>query len=635
MGNGEQDRERALPRKLPVGAEPASGGTDFRVWAPDHRMMDVVIETAGAARTAPMASQGDGYFAAFVGGAGAGDLYRFRAAGDETLLPDPASRFQPLGPHGPSEVIDATAYTWRDADWPGVTLAGRVISEIHIGTFTKEGTWGAAAGKLPLLADAGIDLVELMPIADFPGRFGWGYDGVNLFAPTRLYGRPDDMRGFVDAAHALGMGVILDVVYNHVGPDGNYLGRFADAYFSPTYHTDWGPAINFSGDGCAGVREFFVANVTYWLLEFHLDGFRFDATQDIHDDSDEHILAVLSRRARAAAARRSVVLVAENEPQHARLITAGERGGYGLDALWNDDFHHSAVVALTGMREAYYTDYLGSAQEFVSVAKHGFLYQGQRYEWQEQRRGTSTRGIPRSALVHFIENHDQLANTGRGERIRLRTAPGMYRAIMTFILLGPGTPLLFQGQEFGATTPFLFFADHAPELARLVRAGRVAFLEQFRNLALDGMQARLADPADVTTFEASRLDWSERDRNPELLALCRDLIALRRRDPVFARQAATGLDGAVLTPDAFVLRWFDPAADDRLLLVNLGRELAFAPAPEPLLAPPGGQRWTTLWSSEDPRYGGSGTPPLDSEDEGWLLPAHSAVALELRPPDHA
>lgn len=619
------DDGTGVSRRLPVGAERVQGGVHFRVWAPVCRRIDVVVGADDAEHA--LAPEPDGWFAGRVDGIGAGTRYRFRLDRSQDLLADPASRFQPHGPNGPSEVIDPDAFAWTDDRWPGTTLVGRVITEVHVGTFTQEGTWAAATEKIPLLADTGIDLIELMPVADFPGAFGWGYDGVALFAPTRLYGRPDDMRRFVDAAHASGIGVILDVVYNHLGPDGNVLPRYSDRFFREDLATDWGAAIDFSGPHAGPVREFYLANVEYWIREFHLDGFRFDATQDIHDDSDVHILTELTQRARSTARPRSIVLVGENEPQRVWLITPAERGGGGLDALWNDDFHHSSVVALTGRREAYYTDYFGNSQELVSAAKHGFLYQGQRYAWQGKRRGTPTRGIPRSALVHFLENHDQLANSSAGERIRLQTSPGQYRALTAFVMLGPATPFLFQGQEFGATTPFRYFADHRPELARLVVEGRAEFLRQFRSLALPKLQRRLPDPGARATFEASKLDWSEREANSHLLALHRDLIALRRSDPVFSEQGRYGMDGAVLGPDAFVLRWFDAGDDDRLLVVNLGRDLNFSPAPEPLLAPPADALWRILWSSSEPEYGGAGTPPLDDEKQGWRIPAQCAVAL--------
>jgi maltooligosyltrehalose trehalohydrolase len=618
-----------VSRRLPIGAELSQPeGVHFRVWAPRARRVDVMLESDAAAVS--LEPESDGYHGGFVRAASVGARYRFCLDGGDPL-PDPASRFQPEGPHGPSCVVDASTFRWTDANWRGVRLAGQVIYEMHIGTFTSEGTWQAAARELPELARVGISVIELMPVADFPGRFGWGYDGVDLFAPTRLYGQPDDFRRFVDRAHALGLGVILDVVYNHLGPDGNYLKQFSEHYFTDRYANEWGEAINFDGEQSGPVREFFLANAAYWIDEYHLDGLRLDATQQIYDASPEHILAALSRRVRAAAGGRATLLIAENEPQDTRLVRPLEAGGYGLDALWNDDFHHTAVVALTGINAAYYSDYLGRPQEFVSAMKWGYLYQGQRYRWQKKRRGTPAFGLSPATFVTFIQNHDQIANSARGHRRHLLTSPGHYRALTALMLLGPGTPMLFQGQEFGASAPFLYFADHKPELARQVRRGRADFLRQFPALAAPEMQAELPDPADITTFEKSKLDLSERERNAEAYALHLDLLTIRREDPVFAAQRPGGLDGAVLALEAFVIRYFSGEQHDRLLLVNLGRELAVDPAPEPLLAPPAGGRWKVQWSSEDPRYGGFGTPPVEG-DAGWHLPGESAVVM--RPVPH-
>ena len=613
-----------VSRRLPIGAEIIeSGGVHFRVWAPRARRVDVIMEEG--ARVVGLEPTPEGYHGGIVKAAAVGARYRFRLDAG-ALLPDPASRFQPEGPHGPSCVVDASKFRWTDETWRGVPLVGQVIYEMHVGTFTREGTWQAAARELPELARVGITVIELMPVADFPGRFGWGYDGVDLFAPTRLYGEPDDFRRFVDRAHAVGLGVILDVVYNHLGPDGNYLKQFSEQYFTNRYANEWGEAINFDGEHSGPVREFFLANAAYWIDEYHLDGLRIDATQQIYDASPEHILAALARRVRAAAGERAVLLVAENEPQDTRLVRPPAAGGYGLDALWNDDFHHTAVVALTGMNAAYYSDYLGRPQEFVSAVKWGYLYQGQRYRWQKKPRGTPTFGLPPATFVTFIQNHDQIANSARGHRRHLLTSPGRYKAITTVLLLGPGTPMLFQGQEFGASAPFLYFADHKPELARQVRRGRTEFLRQFPALAAPEMQAELPDPGDITTFEKSKLDLSERERNTEAYALHLDLLALRREDAVFAAQRPAGIDGAVLALEAFVIRYFGGEHGDRLLLVNLGRELSIDPAPEPLLAPPAGARWKVQWSSEDPRYGGFGTPPIEG-DTGWHLPGESAIVM--------
>jgi maltooligosyltrehalose trehalohydrolase len=619
-----------VKRGLPVGAEvlPRPGGVRFRVWAPESEKVEVVIEDHPSGhpgeRAFELSPEPHGYFSGVVAEAWAGTLYRYRLDGSD-LLPDPASRFQPYGPHGPSQVIDPNEFSWTDQAWRGKGMRGQVIYEMHIGTFTRDGTWEAAEREIPELASLGITMIEVMPVAEFAGSFGWGYDGVDLFAPTRLYGRPDEMRKFVDIAHSSGICVILDVVYNHLGPDGNYLSQFSKDYFTDRYETDWGTPINFDGENSLPVREFFLANAGYWIDEFHLDGLRIDATQNIYDRSDDHILGAMTRKAREMAGTRSAIVIGENEPQDVRLVMPVEEGGYGMDALWNDDFHHSAMVVLTGHNEAYYTDYLGSPQEFISAAKWGYLYQGQRYKWQKKRRGTPTFGVAPDAFVTFIQNHDQIANSGKGLRCHVISSPGLCRAMTALMLLCPGTPMLFQGQEFASSSPFLYFADHKPEIAGMAHDGRKKFLKQFRSLATSEMQEAVPRPEDKRNFEASKLDFSEREKHAEIYALHRDLLRLRREDPAFSAQRPGGLDGAVLGPESFVLRFFSPG-QDRLLVMNLGRDLHLDPAPEPLLAPPRDGLWETLWSSSDLRYGGCGTPPLDADDN-WQLPGRSAVVL--------
>jgi maltooligosyltrehalose trehalohydrolase len=587
--------------------------------------MEVVLEAGGSFLLQP---EQKGYHAAHVREAAEGTLYRFRLDGDKTLYPDPASRFQPDGPHGPSQVIDPARFAWTDRQWAGVKMPGQVIYELHLGTFTREGTWEAAMRELPELAQLGVTVLEIMPIADFAGRFGWGYDGVNLFAPTRLYGTPDDVRRFIDRAHQLGVGVILDVVYNHLGPDGNYLGAFAADYFTDRYKTDWGEAINYDGPDSGPVREYFTANAGYWIDEYHFDGLRLDATQNIYDSSAESILSAISQRVRASASGRSTLVVTENEPQDVKMVRPLDQDGHGFDGIWNDDFHHCAFVALTGRREAYLTDYFGTPQEFVSMAKRGFLYQGQRYAWQKKRRGTRTAGVPLSAFVVFLENHDQVANSGFGLRPSRLSSPGRHRALAALLLLGPGTPMLFQGQEFAASSPFLFFADHKPELAVLVHKGRKEFLAQFPSLAQPALQAMIADPAAPATFEACKLNFGERQAHAPVYALHRDLLQLRRKEPLFRVTGPDGIDGALLSPLAFVLRFFGKDGDDRLLLVNLGSDLLLTPAPEPLLAPGEGRSWRVLWTSEDPRYGGDGARAID-DDKGWHIPGEAAVAMTV------
>ncbi|MFB3763943.1 MAG: malto-oligosyltrehalose trehalohydrolase [Methanotrichaceae archaeon] len=623
----------AIRRKLPVGAEvQPEGGVHFRVWAPNKRTVAAAIES-GRSRgmEIELMPEGSGYFSGKAEETGDGTLYRYRLDGNENIYPDPASRFQPQGPHGPSQVIDPEIYEWTDGGWSGSSLKGQVIYEMHIGTFTKEGTFQTAGLELQELADTGITAIEMMPIAEFPGKFGWGYDGVDLFAPSQLYGKPNALRELVDKAHSVGIGIILDVVYNHLGPDGNYLQQFSPDYFTGLHKTDWGSPINFYGKNSEPVREFFLANAGYWIDEFHMDGLRIDATQNIYDKSPSscHIFTQIVKRVRESAHGRATIVIGENEPQDSSLIRPLEQGGYGMDALWNDDFHHSAMVAMTGHNEAYYTDYLGKPQEFISAVKWGYLYQGQRYKWQKKRRGQPALDIDPAAFVIFIQNHDQIANSGRGLRAHTMTSPGRYKAITTLMLLIPGTPMLFQGQEFASSSPFYYFADHKPEISRLAHMGRKKFLKQFRSLATREMQELIQDPSDPDLFERSKLDLSERQSHEGIYTMHRDLLKLRKNDPTFSAQRKGAIDGAVLGEEAFLLRFFSDQGEDRLLLINLGRDIHLDPAPEPLLAPPKNGLWKVIFATTDPKYGGCGTPEPDAKD-GWHISGHAAVVLAPR-----
>ena len=626
-------RARAPERRLPVGAEWVSGrGTHFRVWAPRARRVDALFETASGepAGAARLAREAGGYHSGWAADAGPGTLYRYRLGGDGAY-PDPASRFQPRGPHGPSVVVDPGAYKWKTRGWKGAGPRGRVFYELHVGTFTPEGTWAAAARRLESLVEVGVTLVEVMPVADFPGRFGWGYDGVGLFAPTRLYGTPDDFRRFVDRAHALGLGVVLDVVYNHFGPDGAYFTRFSNDYFSREAN-DWGNGINFDGPGSAAVRELVVSNAAYWVSEYRLDGLRLDATQCILDSSPRHVIAELAAAARAAARPRKIVLVAENETQRATLARAPGRGGYGLDGLWNDDFHHAARSALTGRREAYYSGYAGSPQEFISAVTRGYLFQGQYYPWQDKGRGTPSLDLHASAFVTFLENHDQVSNSVDGKRLHQAVHPGALRALTALLLLAPSTPLLFQGQEFASSAPFPFFADHRGSLAKAVREGRRKSLLQFPSLAEPSAGRAIPDPGDEATFLSAKLDWNERDRpaGRRALALVRDLLRLRREDSVFSAQDSRRVAGAVLGAEVFVLRFFGDGGDDRLLAVNLGPDEALEFQAEPLLAPPEGRAWKPQWASESVEYGGGGVRASMDARGRWTLAGRAASVLRAR-----
>jgi maltooligosyltrehalose trehalohydrolase len=613
-------------RRLPVGADvQPDGATHFRVWAPRPRDVRLVIERSTSdSLELPLQSDSGGYVSALVAGVGPGARYRYRL--DGRLFADPASRFQPDGPCGASQVVDPSRHQWRDTSWRGVSLPGQVLYELHVGTFTPEGTWRAAMARLAEVKAVGVTTVEVMPVADFPGRFGWGYDGVCPYAPTRLYGTPDDFRAFVDRAHEIGVGVILDVVYNHFGPSGCVHREYAEAYFND-HEGEWGAALNFDGPDAGPVREYFESNASYWIDEFHLDGLRLDAVQGIRDRSPDHIVAAVAKRARSAARGRQVIIVAENERQDARLVRAAEHGGYGVDAVWNDDFHHSATVAMTGRREAYYSDHRGTPQEFISAAKYGYLFQGQRYAWQKQPRGTRTDGVPPAAFVNFLENHDQMANSGDGSRLHTRVSPGRYRAMTALLLLLPGTPMLFQGEEFGASSPFLYFADHEGDLAAAVQKGRAQFVGQFPSFASPEAQALVPAPHDPATFERCKLRRDERDVHVTHRLLHEDLLTLRREEPAFQQQEHGAVDGAVLADEAFVLRYATPEpGDERLLVVNLGADFVADSFAEPLTAPPDGRAWRVRWSSEHPVYGGTGTPSL-LNGERWHIPGHSATVL--------
>jgi len=612
-----------VPRRLPIGTEPHEdgAGVHVRVWAPTHEKVTFVLESPGH-REIVLAREPGGYHAAVIPDVGPGARYRFRLGDDPRLHADPASRFQPEGPFGPSEVVDPSRFAWTDAAWRGIEPERHVLYELHAGTFTPEGTWEAAAEWLPYLADVGVTTLELMPIAEFAGGHGWGYDGVNLFAPFHGYGRPDDLRRFVDRAHAAGIAVILDVVYNHFGPSGNSMFDWCP-YYRSARSTDWGEAIAFDGPHSAGVRELFLANAAYWIDELHMDGLRIDATQAIDDSSEDHVIAAIARRAREAGRGRRIFLAGENEPQHAELL----RPPFGLDALWNDDYHHTARVALTGLVDGYLHDYRGTPQELISAVKRGFLYQGQLYPWQKQGRGTPTRGLLRGRFVHYLENHDQVANLGLGERLPALADPATLRAITALTLLAPELPLLFQGQEAGSTRPWYFFVDHCEDLQASVRAGRARFVAQFDRLATAEAQAALPDPCAPATMRACVLDPAARSFDNPAVRLHRDLLRLRRDDPAFTDPRPDALDGAVLGDRALALRYEQPdPLRDRLLLVNLGPTFAQASVPEPLIAPPRGAVWRLRWSSEDPAYGGHGTPPpLDLER--LYLPARSAILL--------
>lgn len=578
-----------------LGATAGPGGTTFRVWAPAARRIEVAIE-GGASH--PLAPREHGYHEALVAGAGAGTRYRYRIDGAGPF-PDPASRSQPEGVHGPSEVVDPAAFRWTDAGWAGLSLEALSVYELHVGTFSPEGTFAGAAARLPHLVELGVSAIELLPVADFPGNRNWGYDGVSLFAPARCYGTPDDLRRLVDEAHRLGLGVLLDAVYNHLGPDGNHLGAYGP-YFTSRHATPWGDALNFDGEGSPEVRAFFAENALRWIREFHVDGLRLDATHAIVDDSPRHFLAELAERVRRDAGR-PALLVAEDDRNLARMVRPASGDGWGLDAVWADDLHHQVRVRLAGDRDGYFADFDGTSADLAATLRRGWFYVGQHSGFRDEPRGTDPAGIPLERFVVCLQNHDQVGNRAFGDRLHEAVDPAALRAATALLLLAPETPLLFQGQEWAASSPFLYFTDHEPGLGRLVTEGRRKEFSRFRAFADPATRERIPDPQAASTFEASRLRWEELGREPHAstLRLHRALLDLRRREILSRRRrfsVSAALDGALVLSygDLAVAVRLDGAGDvelpplgdaPRILLST--EDPAFVPDPRPIALAPG------------------------------------------------
>jgi maltooligosyltrehalose trehalohydrolase len=607
-------------------------GAWFRVWAPKARSVEAAIERDGETAFHPLYLRADGMRLGFVAGAGAGTRYRFRLDG-EASFPDPCSRFQPDGVHGPSELVDAAAFRWTDDAWPGLDRDRLVIYELHVGAYAPEGTFAALIGELPALRDLGVTALELMPVAEAPGRWGWGYDGVDLYAPSHNYGYPDDLRRLVDAAHAHGLGVLLDVVYNHFGPDGNYLRAFSDDYFSSRHMTPWGEAVNYDGPNSRRVREFVIGNALMWIRDFHVDGFRLDATHAIIDDSPVHLLAELSTTTRAATDR-PIVLIAEDERNDVRLIRPVAEGGYGLDAVWADDFHHALRVRLTGQRESYFADFSGTAAEIGRAMASGFIYQGQDQPRTGEPRGTRTTDEPARAFVFCTQNHDQVGNRAFGERLDHLVGRDLAATAAATLLFAPETPLLWMGEEFAASSPFIYFTDHHPELGRLVTEGRRKEFEgfqEFRSAALD----QVPDPQDPASFHRSKLDLRERTTGAATERLYRALLTLRRDDPVLRARDRARLRFSAIADDLLAVVRFD---DDggRLLLANFGPARAIRLADDALLQTLAGAPWRLLVSTAATEFGGYGARvglPADpaATDATIALPTSSAAIFATPP----
>jgi maltooligosyltrehalose trehalohydrolase len=529
----------------------------FRVWAPAARRT-VEVELDGARRV-PLEAEGDGVWSGTVAEAGPGTRYAFRID-DSGPFPDPYSRSQPDGVHGPSAVVDPNAFVWHDAGWPGLHIQGLVIYQLHVGTATPEGTFEALIGELPRIKALGVNTIEPLPVAAFPGSRNWGYDGVDLFAASHVYGGPDGLKRLIDAAHAVGLGVILDVVYNHLGPDGNYLRQFSPTYFTDRYQTPWGEAINYDGPDSQWVRRLVTDNACQWLGEFHADGLRLDATHAIHDTSEPHILAELSQTARQAAGK-PVVLIAETSENDVRYLRTVEQGGYGLDAVWADDFHHTLRRYLAGDHEGYYARYAGTLAEVARCIEHAWLH------------GTDAAKQPAWQFIYVVQNHDQVGNRALGDRLHHGLDLERYRAASALLLCLPYTPMLFMGQEFAASSPFLYFTDHTPELGKLVTEGRRTEFKAFSAFADPAAREQIPDPQAVATFERSKVHTDEANASPgrELVALYQTLLRLRHEDPVLKDQARERMQAHALDRDTLaVRRWH--GAQERLLLVNFGEQ---------------------------------------------------------------
>lgn len=535
---------------MPFGAEiGADGQVRFRLWAPAAKRVELLLwgesgaprfvddpaRTAGVIRqVCPMQSAADGWFELLTREAGVGSLYQYRIDGSH-VVPDPGSRRNPHDVHGPSEVIDPLAFDWHDGHWHGRPWHEAVLYELHVGTFTPEGTFAAAEARLGHLEKLGVTVIEFMPIADFPGRRGWGYDGVLAFAPEAAYGTPGELKSLIAAAHRRGIAVMLDVVYNHFGPEGNYLGLYAPQFFSNRHQTPWGAAVNFDGDGSRFVREFFINNALYWLEEYHFDGLRFDAVHAIFDDTGRHILTEVAQAARTRAHDRHILLVLENGANQASFL--GPPGGSRtFDAQWNDDVHHCLHTILTGESDGYYVDFTEHphAKLCRSLAE-GFVYQGEFSQHAGAARGEPSAHLPPTAFVIFLQNHDQIGNRARGERLgHIVQNKQALRAAIAVMLLAPSPPLLFMGEEWAAGQPFPYFCDFEPDLAAKVRAGRKQEFARFARFGSPQESAAIADPTCAATFESARLDWSQVGAagHEEWLDHYRRLLVIRQRDIV-------------------------------------------------------------------------------------------------------
>ncbi|MEP7066144.1 MAG: malto-oligosyltrehalose trehalohydrolase [Gemmatimonadota bacterium] len=519
------------------GARPQDGSTRFTVWAPMAHELSVRVRTGAAAGEHPLARDAHGVFTATVPGVRAGDDYAFRIDGGAER-PDPASRWQPFGVHGASRVVDPDAFEWSDASWKGIEMADYVIYELHVGTFTPEGTFDAVSPRLAALRELGITAIELMPVAQFPGERNWGYDGVQLYAPQNSYGGPDALKRLVNAAHAEGLAVVLDVVYNHIGPEGNYLGEYGP-FSTDVYRTPWGSAVNYDGPDSDEVRRLVTENASYWVCEFHMDALRLDAIHGIFDSQALHVLAELASRvhARAQEIGREVKVIAESDLNDPRVLRPVEQGGYAMDAQWSDDFHHAVHVALTGESSGYYEGYAryGDIAAIAEALARRFVFQGQYAPHRRRRHGAPAMDISADHFVISIQNHDQVGNRATGDRLSVLVPPDALRLAAALLLLAPYVPMLFMGEEYGEVAPFQYFVSHSDrDLVEAVRRGRHGEFESF------GWAGEVPDPQSADTFGRSRIKFELgcEGEHAQMRAMYRELLAIRREEPALRPGAA-------------------------------------------------------------------------------------------------
>lgn len=558
---------------MPFGAEITQEGVvRFRLWAPAARQVTLLVDDEAPV---PMQATGEGWYDWISEQAHAGSRYRYQI--DQGLyVPDPASRYNPDDVHEASQVVDPAAFDWQDHAWYGRPWEEAVIYELHVGTFTPEGTFAAVEQKLEYLARLGVTAIELMPVADFPGQRNWGYDGALLFAPDSIYGTPEDLKRLVQSAHRHGMMVLLDVVYNHFGPEGNYLHQYAPQFFTERHHTPWGAAINYDSEDCRVVRDFYIHNALYWLEEYHFDGLRLDAVHAILDDSRPDILEELAQTVRATlGAARHIHLILENDHNAAHYLTRGKNGqAIHYDAQWNDDAHHAYHVLLTHERDGYYADYSDEPIRHLGrCLTEGFAYQGESSAYRHgESRGEPSAHLPPAAFVAFMQNHDQIGNRALGERLTLLTAPEALRAATILLLLSPSIPLLFMGEEWGAHEPFPFFCGFSGELAEAVTTGRRKEFARFERFRDPTARAAIPDPCAIQTFEMAKLNWQAQNHHPhrEWLMLYQELLALRQRIIVPRLHGARGGRFEVLTPHALYASWQLGEAGQLAVYANLG-----------------------------------------------------------------